>query len=225
MRNRRLKRGSGDFLEYYGKVVDATAAKDPSRAVGSDTIENWEKVGQLQFNYLLRHGLRPEHRFLDIGCGNIRAGRHFITHLNPGHYIGIDISPKVLADALKQIVRYGLESKLPYLYYIDTTDYSCFPAEYFDVVQAHSVFSHLPIDQISQVLSSVRRVLKPGGFFDFTFIPSQTGKPGNYINEDYYYPADTLIEAVRRVDLEPRKMDDWEYPQHKIRAYRRGSPT
>ena len=32
-------------------------------------------------------------RMLEIGCGNLRAGRLFIDYLDAGDYYGIDISP------------------------------------------------------------------------------------------------------------------------------------
>ena len=53
---------------------------------------HWEALGKLQFDYLVANGLKPGHRLLDIGCGTLRGGRHFIRYLAPGGYTGIDIS-------------------------------------------------------------------------------------------------------------------------------------
>jgi hypothetical protein len=30
----------------------------------------WDELGNLQLAFLRKHGLRPEHRLLDIGCGS-----------------------------------------------------------------------------------------------------------------------------------------------------------
>ena len=38
-------------------------------------------------------------RMLEIGCGNLRAGRLFIDHLDAGDYYGTDISPDILLAA------------------------------------------------------------------------------------------------------------------------------
>ena len=50
----------------------------------------WDEIGRLQFEYLVSQGLRPHHYLLDIACGALRAGIHFIPYLEPGHYLGID---------------------------------------------------------------------------------------------------------------------------------------
>ena len=36
----------------------------------------------MQFDYLVKHGLRPADRILEIGCGNLRAGRLLIDYLD-----------------------------------------------------------------------------------------------------------------------------------------------
>jgi len=33
----------------------------------------WEEIGQLQFDYLVSQGLRPEHVFCDVACGSLRG--------------------------------------------------------------------------------------------------------------------------------------------------------
>lgn len=34
----------------------------------------WDQIGKLQFEFMVKHGLKPEHKFLDIGCGSLRGG-------------------------------------------------------------------------------------------------------------------------------------------------------
>ena len=63
------------------------------RAVGG----MWEEIGKLQFNFLVEQGLKPGHFLLDVGCGRLRGGIHFIRYLEPEHYFGIDISKVLLA--------------------------------------------------------------------------------------------------------------------------------
>ena len=64
------------------------------------------------------------------------------------------------------------------------------PAGYFDVVHAHSVFSHCPIEVIDECLAHVGRVMKPGGFFDFTFDRTE-GAEHHMLREDFYYRTET----------------------------------
>jgi hypothetical protein len=51
----------------------------------------WHELGELQFKFLVDHGLRPEHVLLDVACGSLRAGARLIPYLNAGNYLGIDI--------------------------------------------------------------------------------------------------------------------------------------
>ena len=90
---------SEDHVSYYRAVMRSDAARNPEGAVGSPTHESWLQIGQLQFDYATGHGLKPEMRMLEIGCGNLRAGRLFIDYLEPGNYYGIDISPDILLAA------------------------------------------------------------------------------------------------------------------------------
>ena len=52
----------------------------------------WEEIGRLQFDFLVRQGLMPEHFFLDVGCGSWRGGVHFVDYLLSHRYFGVDVS-------------------------------------------------------------------------------------------------------------------------------------
>jgi SAM-dependent methyltransferase len=210
-----------DHIAYYRAVMAADTARSPEAAVGHNpSVEKWERIGRMQFDYLVRHGLEPGHRMLEIGCGNLRAGRLFIDHLDAGHYYGIDISPAILLEAQRTLVREGQQSKLPYLVLVADLTFEFLPEGYFDVVHAHSVFSHSPVHVIEQCFAHVGRVLAPGGFFDFTFGRTE-GKEHQVLHEDFYYRTETLVELARKYGLSARFMDDWEelpHRQSKIRV-------
>jgi hypothetical protein len=106
----------GVFLKLHRAAWQALAAADsllraqlqrlastPSRTLAPEGDEGirrlghrdyiggmWEEIGRLQFNFLRQQGLTPSHCLLDIGCGALRGGVHFITYLEPGHYLGLD---------------------------------------------------------------------------------------------------------------------------------------
>ena len=65
----------------------------PEPVAEAETREAWLRAGQVQFDYLISHGLQPGDRMLEIGCGNLRAGHLFIDYLSAGNYYGIDTSP------------------------------------------------------------------------------------------------------------------------------------
>ena len=209
-----------DHVSYYRAVMRSDTSRSSDAAVGSNTHESWLQLGQLQFDYLTSHGLKPDMRMLEIGCGNLRAGRLFIDYLEPGNYYGTDISPDILLAAQRTVVEFGLQPKLPYLTLVNDLRLDFLPDGHFDVVHAHSVFSHSPLSVIEECLANVGRIMAPGGFFDFTFDRTQ-GTEHQVLREDFYYRTETLTDLARRHGLSAEFMPDWEetgHHQSKIRV-------
>ena len=218
-----LRLKNRDHVSYYRAVMKSDAARSDEGAVGSHTHESWLKIGQMQFDYLVSHGLKPGMRMLEIGCGNLRAGRLFIDHLDAGDYYGTDISPDILLAAQRTVAEVGLQDKLPHLTLVQDLKLAFLPAGYFDVVHAHSVFSHSPIEIIEECLAHVGRVMKPDGFFDFTFDRTE-GAEHQVLREDFYYRTETLVALAGRYGLTGQFMTDWEelpHQQSKLRITRR----
>ncbi|MFG2712949.1 class I SAM-dependent DNA methyltransferase [Streptomyces goshikiensis] len=209
-----------NHVDYYRAVMASDTGRNPEAAVGSQSHERWLALGAMQFDYLAEHGLAPGHRMLDIGCGNLRAGWRFIQYLDAGNYYGIDISPDILISAKATLTTYGLQDRLPHLTLTHDLTFDFLPDGHFDVIHAHSVFSHSPIKVIDECLAHVGRVLAPGGFFDFTFDRTD-GVEHAVLREDFYYRTETLTALASRHGLVARFMDDWEerpHGQSKIRA-------
>jgi SAM-dependent methyltransferase len=204
---------ASDHVSYYRAVMKSDTARSQERAVGSKTHESWLEIGQMQFDYLLKHGLQPGDRMLEIGCGNLRAGRLFIDYLDPGNYYGVDISPDILLAAQDTITEFGLQRKLPHLTLVRDMTLAFLPDGQFDVIHAHSVFSHSPIEVIDECLSHIGRIMAPGAFFDFTFDRTE-GTEHHVLREDFYYRTQTLIELAAAHGLQARYMADWEKTGH-----------
>ncbi|GAA2877935.1 class I SAM-dependent methyltransferase [Streptosporangium fragile] len=215
-----LRLTTRDHVAYYRAVMKSDTARNPRAAVGSKSQRRWLAMGQMQFDYLVRHGLKPEHRMLEIGCGNLRAGRLFIDYLGPGNYYGIDISPDILIAAQETLVVHGLREKLPHLMPVRDLRFTALPDGAFDVVHAHSVFSHSPLPVIEECFAHIARIMKPGGWFDFTFDRTE-GKEHQVLREDFYYRTETLVALAEKHGLHAVFMDDWErlpHRQSKIRV-------
>jgi SAM-dependent methyltransferase len=108
-------RHCGDHVAYYRAVMQDTINHGEARAVDNSDRKHWRKGGKIQFDYLKKHGLKPEDTLLEIGCGNLRAGWRIIEFLDAGHYYGNDISPEVLRNAQDTLVRQGVTDKSPHL--------------------------------------------------------------------------------------------------------------
>lgn len=208
-----LRLKTRDHIAYYRAVMRSDTARSPYGAVGTADHGHWLALGRLQFDYLLSHGLEPSHRMLEIGCGNLRAGHLFIAHLDPGHYYGVDISPDILFAAQDTLARHGLQPRLPHLTPVRDLRLDFLPEGHFDVIHAHSVFSHSPLEVIDECLANVGRLLAPGGRFDFTFNRT-TGEEHHVLHEDFYYRAETLTALAGKHGLAARLMPDWEQNPH-----------
>jgi len=211
-------RHRGDHIGYYRDVVADDLRRGQATAVGNAQRPAWRRIGRLQFDYLKEHGLRRQHYVLEIGCGNLRAGWRIINYLRPGHYYGVDISPDVILAAQDTLVAHGLAAKVPHLTVVRDMTYPFLPDDYFDVVHAHSVFSHCPLDVIEECFAHVGRVMKPDGFFDFTFYRAEDKDYGR-LREEFRYRIDTLAAAAERHGFHAQFMEDWEgrHVQSKMR--------
>lgn len=219
-RDQILRLRSRDHVSYYRAVMHSDAGRSPHGAVGTATRERWLALGKMQFDYLVDHGLRPEHHVLEIGCGNLRAGWRLIDYLETGHYHGLDISLDILLagqdtlTASESLAGEDLRAKLPHLTPVNDLRLTFLPDAHFDVIHAHSVFSHSPIGVIDECFAHVGRVLAPDGFFDFTFDRTE-GTEHHVLREDFYYRTDTLVALAAKHGLGARFMDDWERLPHK----------
>lgn len=216
-RNRRIRRRTDDHVAFYREVMaDDVVRRGETGAVGTPSRERWLAIGEKQFDYLSTHGLESHHRLLEIGCGNLRAGWRFVQYLEPGHYVGVDASPDIVLAAQRTIVELDLQERRPQVTVSDGTSLAFLPEDHFDVVHAHSVFTHTPLEIVEAYLRQAHRVLKPGGFFDFTYNETDA-EPWDFLREDFYYPTDLLLAVGERLGYSGRPLDDWDYKQAKIR--------
>ncbi len=197
-----------DHVGFYREVMRRNVEADPDLAVGSASRRRWLALGQAQFDYLTANGLESTHNMLEIGCGNLRGGWRFIDYLDAGRYTGVDISPDVLFAAQRTLTVFGLQDKLPRLTPVEDLRLSWLPAQRFDVVHAHSVFSHCPLDVIDECFAHIGRVMAPGAFFDFTYNRTDT-RPHQVLREDYYYRMEQLRDLAARHGLTAEARDDW----------------
>jgi len=211
-------RHRGDHIAYYREVVTDDLRRGQATAVGNVQRPAWRRIGRLQFDYLKSHGLQPRHYVLEIGCGNLRAGWRIIKYLRAGHYYGVDIAPDVILAAQDTIAAQGLTAKVPHVTVVGDMTYDFLPDDYFDVVHAHSVFSHCPLDVIEECFAHIGRVMKPDAFFDFTFFRSDNKDYGR-LREEFRYRVETLTGAAERHGFHAQFMEDWEgrHVQSKMR--------
>lgn len=184
------------YLDAYAQRTDALTELDERLAIGG----LWEQMGRQQFDFLVSEGLQPQHTMLDIGCGTLRGGQHFIRYLERGHYSGFDISPGAIMKARALVEREGLEEKKPDLRVNEAKDlrFSDYQGKTFDFILAQSVFSHLMEDHIEEAFQNVSAIMHPNSRFFFTFHIGEHYERRS--NTDFQYPVaffEKLAEKYR----------------------------
>lgn len=211
-----------DYMTAYRLHTDLRVLADPHAAVGS----LWDEIGTLQFEYLRRDGLRPDHDLLDLGCGTLRGGRHFIRYLDAGRYTGLDISPEALAYAAGLVEAEGLSAKRPRLLLgaVDHLRLVEVGAAGFDAVLAQSVFTHLPEPLIDECFANLGRVMKDDARFYFTF--AESPEPLRRTVKDFSYPFAFFESRARAHGLRAERRDDYGHPRDQVMAVarREGGP-
>lgn len=179
----------------------------------------WEQMGALQFEYLVAEGLQPHHRLLDLGCGSLRGGVHFVGYLEPGHYYGLDSNPTLLDAGREELERAGLEDRGATLRCTDTFEIEGGP---FDYAIAQSLFTHLPLNSIRRCLLRLAPHLQPGGRFYATFLragdnPLATmwrfGWESYFDRDPYHYKLADLEWAAGRAGLRMTDLGEWNHPR------------
>lgn len=189
----------------------------------------WEEMGRLQFDFLVEQGLKPESYLLDIGCGSLRGGIHFIRYLQPGHYFGIDMDKALLDAGRGELKRNNLLHKNPVLVQMGNFDLRSLN-QGFDFALAQSVFTHLPLNSIMRCIVNMEKVLSEGGRFYATFFESRDGKFNlepvlqsaaggtdrlTYFDEDpYHYDYETFPWICEGTTFRVEYVGDWGHPEN-----------
>jgi SAM-dependent methyltransferase len=106
--------------------------------------------------YLLPY-LEPGTELLDVGCGPGTLSIDLARHVAPGHVLGVDLDPSVVAEAVHTAEGTGVDISFAAGDFATVTP----PSGGFDVVHAHQVLQHVgdPVD----TLRSMARLARPGG--------------------------------------------------------------
>lgn len=193
----------------------------------------WDEVGTLQFNFMVEMGLEPHHRLLDIGCGSLRGGVHFVEYLESGNYYGVDKNHKLIELGMAvELKKRGLGDKSATFKVSDQFDFG-FGVE-FDFAIAQSLFTHLPLNDIMVCLHNARGVLvdegrlyatffSSGSYQDMWFVPHEwTNGIVTFPNRDpYHYEPTMLMGAGSGLDSE--YIGHWDHPrgQHMMEYVKR----
>lgn len=189
----------------------------------------WDEIGKLQFDFMLKQGLNISDNLLDVGCGCLRGGIHFVEYLEKKNYCGLDINKSLIEAGKFEIENAGLIQKEPFLIADDNFSVEKFQKKFKFVISV-SLFTHLPINMIVRCLSKVRDNLAINGKYYSTFFESPYSacldqiiqQPGNiktnYYIDPFHYSREEIAIMARLSKLDVDIIGDWGHPRNQKMA-------
>jgi cyclopropane fatty-acyl-phospholipid synthase-like methyltransferase len=195
------------YSKYYADRMDRIVRRNPNWGL------NLNK--RFQLDYLVAQGLRPDSSLLDYGCGALAAGVHFIEYLLPDRYVGVDISAEVLAEGKRRLLSKNLMGKRAELHHIESGALDVLGNRKFDVIWAQSVFTHMPPEDIHNLLRDIPRHMHASSRFYATF--ARTDRDNHQERfKDWYYNIESFKNEAVLSNLHMEVMPDWRHPDDNV---------
>lgn len=163
-----------DLLQYKGishyegpEPSNQTALPCPGELLVEQHHSNYGEPwagGRDVFEFLAESAhLRPNSHVLEIGCGTLRVGLHFIRYLNPEHFHCLERDELSLMAAFRyELPSQGLLQKRPLIVRGEDMDFSKFGSGVvYDLIYASAVFLHMPDKLVWVGLERLASKLKP----------------------------------------------------------------
>ena len=181
----------------------------------------WEEIGQLQFNFLMAQRLTPSHCLLDIGCGALRGGVHFIQYLDPGNYLGLEKE--------QTLITLGIEKELGVSTYTQKQPEfvisACFEFHKFSKTPhfsiAQSLFTHLNPEDIRLCLRNLRDCIAMGHQLFATFFvgDSSHNRPGSHSLAGFHYSRAEMKRFGTQTGWQATYIGEWQHPRNQMMVH------
>ena len=176
----------------------------------------WEEIGNLQFEFLKAQGLRPEHVFLDVGCGSLRGGVHFIPYLNAENYLGIEKEETLIQAGLVQELGEEMAlAKRPEFVISGAFAFHHF-SKRANFALAQSLFTHLTLDGLQLCLKNLRPQMQNDGRFFATFFETETtfdNPEASHDHLNFKYTQAQLDSLAETTGWKTNYIGDWGHPR------------
>ena len=202
VRNRRyrdyLARNPGRSYAQWLHDAAVTAVRNgsPHPTLGGNlNIGDWWDAGRPTFNrYLKLFALQPDNKVVDYGCGSLRVGGHFIRHLNPGGYFGLDVTTGLIEVGKDLIGSALLAEKEPRFGPIDEPSLAQAAEFGADLICSTAVCYHVHPDEAAAYFANlISLTAKPGATLAFDVSLSDEPVADHALS----MPIDYFIEQLR----------------------------
>lgn len=207
---------------FYRKL---TQKQDPHGPAGIRKLGHreyvggyWEQIGKLQFDFLVKEGLRPSNYFLDVACGRLRGGVRFIPYLDAGHYLGIDKEESLIQAGITELGRELYEKMRPQLIASGDFEFEKFGVRP-DIALAQSLFTHLPPALIETCFRKLRRAIGEAGAFYATFSQAHvevTNPESPHDRKLFLYTRGQMESFGGANGWKPEYIGEWNHPRGQV---------
>jgi SAM-dependent methyltransferase len=173
----------------------------------------WDVLGRLQFDFMVDRGLQPHHVLLDIACGSLRGGVHFIRYLEPGHYLGVDKERRLIDRGVKQELGEAVAAeKHPEFVVSDSFEFARF-SRTPDMSLAQSLFSHLAPEDARLCLRRLADFVEPGhqAYVTFNEGDSSRNAARSHVHGTFQYSREEMADFGQGWEAE--YLGDWGHPR------------
>ncbi len=176
----------------------------------------WDELGRLQFNFLVGQGLQPTDVLVDVACGSLRGGIHFIPYLDPGNYLGIEKESELVRNGLEVELPNNVRvEKLPEVIISSSFEFSEF-SKHPTFGLAQSLFSHLPPTDITECFAKLRLQAADGCRFFATFNESSSQAEHDsrgHAHREFRYTQEEMRAFGECNGWSFRYIGDWNHPR------------
>ncbi|MFO1539759.1 MAG: hypothetical protein ACKOTZ_04830 [Chloroflexota bacterium] len=207
------------------RIVEDLVLRPPQDGEGDAAIEvrghrenvggHWDEIGRLQLAFMREEGLRPDHTLLDIACGSLRGGVHFIPYLEPGHYLWLDRERRLIELGCEQELGAALVAeRRPEFVVSDRFAFHRFSRRP-DLSIAQSLFTHLDPDDLTLCLGNLRAFVAPGHRLMATYQPGspEQNPDRSHAHHGFRYPAERLIALGAATGWVGTEVGAWGHPR------------
>lgn len=187
---------SRPYSDYYVDVVMRKIQSGRHHpAIGSEIVAGSTSTELLDF--LLARGLKPTHCCVDYGCGSLRLGRFLIEFLEPGKYLGLDVTDQFYRMGASHLPEDLLAGKKPFLAVIDAASLAHARDAKPDFIASWHVLSKVPEQQLEDFFRKIIGMMGPNTKA-FVHFPESNVR-GKVSAMSWATPRQTLQATIKRI--------------------------
>ena len=189
----------GSYLAWYARRLDQSLAGKSGASLMSG---KYFSTGGEDLAALTDLGIKPHHTLFEFGTGEGRSAQHFANYLEPGHFVGNEISTARARRFHEYFEAKNLSDRKPRLLLTHDNSFDWLNGEKFDYIWSQAVISHMPDDECREVLANLHKIMHRDTIAAFCFAEVDDGAPAlRYTVKDFFRSPQLVIEWASRFGL------------------------